>query len=148
MHYIPSHMVYTQRGSIRPPPRYKKNRLGSGVKVEIPCLLSVWDLAQQTIGINLVALQHASRRADSTPRSIIERRVNGSRRSKSMPEIAVNPPTLEACWSATKLIPIVCCARSQTLSGQDISTFTPDPSRFFLYRGGTPDRTPLRIDHM
>ena len=55
-------MVYTQRGPIRPPPpRYKKNWLGSGVKVEISCPLRVWDLAQQTIGINLVAVQHASR---------------------------------------------------------------------------------------
>ena len=53
-------MVYTQRGPIRPTPRYKKIQLGSDVKVEISCPLSVWDLAQQTIGINLVALQHAS----------------------------------------------------------------------------------------
>ena len=33
------------------------------------------------------------------------------------------------------MIPIVCCAKYQTLSGQDISTFTTDPSRFFLYWG-------------
>ena len=45
-------MVYTQRGPIRPP-LVQKNWLGSGVKVEISCPLSVWDLAQQTIGINL-----------------------------------------------------------------------------------------------
>ena len=62
-------MIYDRIWSIRKgvrygppsPPWYKKNRLGSGVKVEISCPLSVWDLAQQTIGINLVALQHPSR---------------------------------------------------------------------------------------
>ena len=42
--------IWSIRKGVRyaPPPWYKKNRLGSGVKVEISCPLIVWDLAQQT----------------------------------------------------------------------------------------------------